>query len=95
MCISKVTNDELATENRSFDRFPVRRIKLLEGKGNLSQSIEADDTEVVCSGTAVGRRAKDEVILFKSVGLAIEDVAIGAKLVELANKSGRGKSLSL
>ena len=36
----------------------------------------------VVSGREVGRSKADSVVLFKSVGLAIEDVAIGGKLLD-------------
>jgi alanine dehydrogenase len=47
----------------------------------------------VVAGTAVGRSTKDSIVLFKSVGLAIEDVALAAKLLELARASGKGQPL--
>jgi ornithine cyclodeaminase/alanine dehydrogenase-like protein (mu-crystallin family) len=47
----------------------------------------------VVAGTAVGRSTKDSIVLFKSVGLAIEDVALAAKLVELARAAGKGQPL--
>lgn len=40
-----------------------------------------------------GRASEDQITLFKSVGLAIEDVALGAKLLELAEKEGFGERL--
>ena len=47
----------------------------------------------VVAGTAVGRSTKDSIVLFKSVGLAIEDVALAAKLLELARANGKGQPL--
>ncbi len=52
----------------------------------------ADLADVV-NGTAVGRSTKDSIVLFKSVGLAIEDVALAAKLLELARANGKGQPL--
>jgi ornithine cyclodeaminase/alanine dehydrogenase len=49
----------------------------------------------VVSGREIGRRNKDSVVLFKSVGLAIEDVALGGKLLELARAKGVGRELPL
>lgn len=41
-------------------------------------------------GTAEGRRSPDEITLFKSLGLAIEDLASAAFLYERARSEGRG-----
>ncbi len=53
----------------------------------------AVDLAAVVNGTATGRNTKESIVLFKSVGLAIEDVALAAKLVELARASGKGQQL--
>ena len=42
---------------------------------------------------AVGRSTQDSIVLFKSVGMAIEDVALAAKVLELARQNGRGTKL--
>ncbi len=42
-----------------------------------------------------GRASTEQITLFKSVGLAIEDVALGAKLLELALIEGFGERLPL
>jgi ornithine cyclodeaminase/alanine dehydrogenase-like protein (mu-crystallin family) len=47
----------------------------------------------VVAGRETGRKTADSITLFKSVGLAIEDVALAARLVELAGKEGLGKRL--
>jgi ornithine cyclodeaminase/alanine dehydrogenase-like protein (mu-crystallin family) len=38
---------------------------------------------------------RDDIVVFKSVGMAIEDVAIGGKLLELANQHGVGTTLPI
>ena len=55
-----------------------------------SRAVELSD---VVSGNAVGRSTRDSVTLFKSVGLAIEDVALGSKLLDLARANGIGREL--
>jgi len=55
-----------------------------------SRAVELAD---VVAGRAVGRSSRDSIGLFKSVGLAIEDVALGGKLVELARAQGVGREL--
>lgn len=71
--------------------------------GDLVQPAKAkllDWNDVVEIGTVVGgkakgrRRAKD-VTLFKSLGLAIEDVAVGALVYERARKEGIGTVVPL
>ncbi|HLJ11574.1 MAG TPA: ornithine cyclodeaminase family protein, partial [Planctomycetaceae bacterium] len=47
----------------------------------------------VVAGRDTGRKTAESITLFKSVGLAIEDVALAARLVELAEKEGLGRRL--
>ena len=49
----------------------------------------------VVAGRETGRKTAESITLFKSVGLALEDVAVAAKLVELAGKEGLGRRLPL
>lgn len=71
--------------------------------GDFNEAIEAgqfswESARDLCElliGNAAGRRAPDDVILFKSVGMAIEDVAVGAKLIELAREQGIGSMLPI
>ena len=57
-----------------------------------SRAVELSD---VVSGRAVGRSRPESIALFKSVGMAIEDVALGAQLVKLARVAGIGSELPL
>ncbi len=63
---------------------------LEKGVFDWSRAVELAD---VVAGTAVGRSTRASVTLFKSVGLAIEDVALGGKLLDLARGAGVGKEL--
>ncbi|MCH7988257.1 MAG: ornithine cyclodeaminase family protein, partial [Planctomycetes bacterium] len=47
----------------------------------------------VVTGRQTGRAVPEDVTLFKSVGLAIEDVAMAAKIIDLAQENGLGKDL--
>lgn len=47
----------------------------------------------VVTGRSPGRASVDQITLFKSVGLALEDVALAGKLLELAQKDGFGTPL--
>jgi ornithine cyclodeaminase/alanine dehydrogenase len=68
------------------------RDALERGIFSWSKAVELAD---VVSGRAVGRSNRDSVALFKSVGLAIEDVALGGKLLALARAKGVGRELPL
>jgi ornithine cyclodeaminase/alanine dehydrogenase-like protein (mu-crystallin family) len=63
-------------------------------KGVFDWSRPVDLANVV-AGRAVGRSRPESLTLFKSVGLAIEDVALGGRLLELARRDGVGRELSL
>lgn len=47
----------------------------------------------IVSGRQTGRALPENITLFKSVGLAMEDVALGAKLLQLAEEAGLGQRL--
>ena len=49
----------------------------------------------VGAGRETGRKTPECITLFKSVGLAIEDVALAAKAYELATREGLGRRLPL
>ena len=66
------------------------RDALDKGIFDWSRAFELAD---VVAGRSAGRGRADGIALFKSVGLAIEDVALGAKLLELARREGTGLAL--
>jgi ornithine cyclodeaminase/alanine dehydrogenase-like protein (mu-crystallin family) len=49
----------------------------------------------VLVGETSGRGAPDDILLFKSVGMAIEDIAVAARLVALARQQGVGSILPI
>lgn len=57
-----------------------------------SRAVELAD---VVADRALGRNRPQSIVLFKSVGLAIEDVALGADLLKLARAGGVGHSLMI
>jgi len=69
--------------------------------GDFVQALEAGAVEWsnmheladVVAGRETGRKTAESITLFKSVGLAIEDVALAARLVELATQEGLGRQL--
>ena len=63
---------------------------LEKGIFDWSRAVELSD---VLTGKATGRNTRESITLFKSVGMAIEDVALGAKLLELAREHKVGREL--
>ncbi len=49
----------------------------------------------IVAGQAPGRTAPDEITLFKSLGLAIEDVTVARHVYELARQQGLGQELDI
>ncbi len=48
----------------------------------------------VISGALPGRRGSEEITLFKSLGLALEDIAVAARVYTLARERGIGEELA-
>jgi len=65
---------------------------LEQGQFNWSQAV---DLAAIVSKHSDGRRSPDDLVLFKSVGMAIEDIALGHRLLELANKTNAGVKLPI
>ena len=61
-------------------------------KGIFDWSRAVDLADVV-AGRATGRNTAQSITLFKSVGLALEDVALAGRLLELARATGLGREL--
>ena len=55
--------------------------------------LEVHELHEVVSGDLSGRQSEDDVVVFKSNGLAAWDVALGAEAVRLARDNGVGTSL--
>ncbi len=61
----------------------------------LLQWREVLDLHQVVSGEAQGRAGDDQITLFASQGMALEDIAVGARLYQMAVEQGVGAELSL
>ena len=55
--------------------------------------LEVHELHEVVSGELAGRQADDDIVVFKSNGLAAWDVALGAEAVRLARERGVGTDL--
>lgn len=59
-----------------------------------SSHVHAEIGEIV-AGTRPGRLARDEITLYKSVGVAVQDGAAAALVLRAARESGRGREVEL
>jgi len=92
--------DNVAIERAAFVCCDSREQSRLES-GDLIEPVESgvlDWLEVhelheVVSGGVQGRASPDDVVLFKSNGIAAWDLALGARAVELARERGVGREL--
>jgi ornithine cyclodeaminase len=66
----------------------------IESGAFARERIHAELGDVVI-GKKKGRETRDQITLFKSVGVAIEDVAVAAWVYQEAKKKGLGTDLSL
>lgn len=82
-----VADDEAAARIEAGD------LLLAEGEGRLDWRRVRSLREVVAG--QVRRGAADEITLFKSVGLALEDVAVAAIVLQRAGKRGLGEPIEL
>jgi len=55
--------------------------------------LEVHELHEVVSGETVGRQSDDDIVVFKSNGLAAWDVAIAAEVVRLAREQGAGTTI--
>ena len=63
--------------------------------GKIDQAHFADEIGEVAAGTKPGRRSKDEITIFKSVGIAVEDVATANLVYQRAKEKGVGTQVEL
>lgn len=65
---------------------------LAQGVFKWDQAVELS---AIVANQHAGRSSSDAIIVFKSVGLGIEDVALGTKLLELARSKNIGTTLPI
>ncbi|HXX18503.1 MAG TPA: ornithine cyclodeaminase family protein [Candidatus Acidoferrum sp.] len=53
------------------------------------------DLADIVSGKAPGRTNQDQITLFKSNGIAIEDIVLGGRLYEIARERGMGRDIPM
>ena len=64
-------------------------------EGALGDDHIVGEVGEVLTGRTPGRRSHEEITLFKSLGLAIEDVAAAKHIYEKARRSASGRFLDL
>ncbi|MEX2272086.1 MAG: ornithine cyclodeaminase family protein [Vicinamibacterales bacterium] len=67
---------------------------LLAQKDGANVHIAAELGEI-CAGLAPGREAADDVTIFKSLGLAVEDIVSAALVLRRAREAGAGTTIEL
>jgi len=84
---SRVVCDDIAAcKHEAGDLQPALR----EGVFQWETAVSLGD---VIAGKADGRKSPDEIVLFKSVGLAMEDIALAAEVLKRARAAGIGTLL--
>ena len=66
------------------------REALAQGRFDWSSAVNLGD---IITGRHGGRGSADDIVLFKSVGMALEDVAVGHRVLTLAREQGLGREL--
>ena len=65
------------------------------GEGAITEEHIAGEIGELAAGRVTGRVSKDDVTIFKSLGLAVEDVVTARLVVDRAGAAGLGQSLTL
>jgi ornithine cyclodeaminase len=68
---------------------------IARGEGAVDDAHVVAEIGDVLAGNAAGRLSRDEVTLFESLGLAVEDVAAAAVVLRNAERTGAGTPLDL
>lgn len=84
----------IAVESVEQCRLEAGEFLPLVEKGRLQWSDLAELGDIV-SGKVNGRRAEEDITLFKSVGIAVEDIAVAAHIYKIASGSGTGRMLDM
>ena len=83
--IAEIETDKVNIEVEAFDSGVLQRVLVQPMISGLGE---------VLIGARQGRRAADEVTLFESLGLAVEDLAAAAFVVAAAREQGVGTAVT-
>ena len=85
----------LVVDNREAALAEAGDILIPLQEGTIAESHIHGELGQVIAGQVAGRTAQEQVTLFKSVGLALQDVAAAARVYALACERGIGQTLPL
>ncbi len=75
--------DDVVLERASFICTDSREQALAEAGDLIGTSLELHELQDVVTGRINGRKSDDDIVVFKSNGLAAWDLAVAARVVEL------------
>ncbi|MEQ9619651.1 MAG: ornithine cyclodeaminase family protein [Deltaproteobacteria bacterium] len=84
----------IAVESVEQCRIEAGEFMPLVGKGRLQWSDLLELGDIV-AGKAKGRESEDDITLFKSLGIAVEDIAVAAHIYKIATGAGIGSKLDI
>lgn len=87
-------SDIIVVEDKEQCKYEAGELLPVVDKGRLEWDKLTELGEVVV-GKERGRNNDEEITLFKSLGIAVEDIAIAAHLYSLAKSAGVGKQLDI
>lgn len=90
-----VARSRLFTDRRESLLAEAGDFLLARGEGAVTDAHIQGEIGEVLEGKIPGRRSDDEITLFKSLGIAVEDLAAGWHVYRKALAAGRGSALSL
>ncbi|MBI4220082.1 MAG: ornithine cyclodeaminase family protein [Chloroflexi bacterium] len=84
-----VMADVIATDDKAQAKIECAELMRAVESGRITWGKVYELGEIV-SGRVAGRTAKDQITLFESQGVAMEDVAVAARLYDMAKEQGIG-----
>jgi alanine dehydrogenase len=95
MTTSLITASRLIVDSRAAAVLEAGDIVIPISEGAIGDRHIAGELGEVVLGQCVGRRHDDEITIFKSLGMAVEDVVAARLAVERAEAAGLGQRFSL
>src|SRR5262249_51636531 len=82
-------------DSRAGARAESGDLLLAEREGAIGPDHVAGEIGAVFAGTLAGRQARDQITLFKSLGMAVEDAATAQHAYRLARAGGVGREVEV
>jgi ornithine cyclodeaminase len=89
-----VARSRLFTDRRESALAEAGDFLLARSEGAVTDAHLLGELGEVLEGKVLGRRSEDEITLYKSLGIAVEDLAAGRYVYEKALATGRGSALT-